>query len=142
MTNLLFLWKPQTINHCVQSGGLSSKFSTSSLYNDPACVWRTPTGSHFGPHVSQDARVRSRIKHNGGTARGSPTSPGLHQTCGEMTQGDESASVNVSSRETSVCVCVCVCVCMCVCMCVRTVLLFTLILSLSSLLSSFKSCLI
>lgn len=34
VTNLLFLWKPQTINHGVQSGGLSWKFSTSSLSND------------------------------------------------------------------------------------------------------------
>lgn len=34
VTNLLFLWKPQTINHCVQSGGLSWKFSTSPLSND------------------------------------------------------------------------------------------------------------
>lgn len=38
VTNLLFLWKPQTINHGAQSGGRSWKFSTSSLSNDCACT--------------------------------------------------------------------------------------------------------
>lgn len=38
VTNLLFLWEPQTINHGVQSGGCSWKFSTSSLSNDCACI--------------------------------------------------------------------------------------------------------
>lgn len=43
VTNLLFLWKPQTINHSVQSGGLSWKFNTSSLSNDCTYVgvWDT-----------------------------------------------------------------------------------------------------
>lgn len=103
VTNLLFLWKPQTINHSVQSGGRSWKFSTSSLSNDCACIGSTPAGSHFGAQLSQEVRVRSLILHNCGKATESQTRPGLHQACGEMTEGEERASVNIHSRRESVC---------------------------------------
>lgn len=41
--------------------------------------------------------------HNCGTATESQTRPGLHQACGEMTEGDERASVNIHSREMTLC---------------------------------------
>lgn len=55
VTNLLFLWKPQTINHSVQSGGLSWKFNTSSLSNGCTyvSVWDALLlGAIFGAQVS------------------------------------------------------------------------------------------
>lgn len=47
--------------------------------------------------------MRSLILHNCGTATESQTRPGLRQACGEATEGEARASVNIHSRLKTLC---------------------------------------
>lgn len=107
VTNLSFLWKPQTINHGVQLGGLLLKVLHQFPVQGLRLHWwwgHAPAGSLLGAQVSQEVRVRSLILHNCCTATETNKKERVYvMPRSRVTEGDERASVNNHSSKRTVC---------------------------------------
>lgn len=95
VTNLLFLYEPQTMNHVVQSGGRSERFCTGSAPVLYVLCWhagQTPPGSRFLEHSFQKQRGW------GHSFQGWPPPVYITEVLGQSRRGELLSTVTAGTR--------------------------------------------